>query len=114
MKNYNKLNAKSFLRSVEAYVSQASESERIPNRAGYLRFMSMTKNVYEELCKRYPETAELAELIFEDEALNANSKKISSSVLNLYMKERFGYGTGDGAGTGEIRVICEHDDYEQR
>ncbi len=112
MKNYNKLSVKSFLHSVETYVTKAAESERIPNLAGYLRFMSMSKNVYEELCKKYPEASELIDLIFEDEALNANTKKISSSVLNLYIKERFGYGAGEGSGGGDIKVICNHEDYE--
>ncbi len=111
MKKYDKLTHCSFIKSVEQYVKQACEQERVPNKAGYLRFMSMTKNTYAALCQKYPEAAELIDQIFEDEALNANTKKISSSVLNLYMKERFGYGSSDEGG-GDIKVICSHEDYE--
>ncbi len=112
MRKYNKMTPNAFLKSIEDYVASAAELERIPNRAGYLRFMSMTKDTYFSLCEKYPQTAELADSIFEDEALNANTKKISSSVLNLYMKERFGYGGGEENGGGDIKVICNHDDYE--
>ncbi len=74
--------------------------------------MSMTREGYSELCKKHPVAGELADSIFEDEALNANTKKISSSVLNLYLKERFGYGAGEDVSGGEIKVICAHDDCE--
>lgn len=105
------MSGKRFLQSVENYVSVCVDKERIPNRAGYLRYMRLTREKYDELCRKNSEEAELIDSIFEDEALNANTKKISSSVLNLYMKERFGYGSGEETG-GEVNVICSHGDYE--
>ncbi len=105
------MSGKRFLQSVENYVEACAERERIPNRAGYLRYMHLTREKFDELCRRNKEEAELIDSVFEDEALNANTKRISSSVLNLYMKERFGYGVGEDTG-GDINVICSHGDYE--
>ncbi len=110
-----KMNGEELLGSIEDYVRHCAESERIPNRAGYLRFMHLTRDDYFRLCRKYEKEAQLADSIFEDEALNANTKRISSSVLNLYMKERFGYGSGEQEREGEdggVRVICSHEDYE--
>lgn len=75
--------------------------------------MNMTQDEYTALCEKYPKQSQLIKSIFEDEALNSGTKKISASVLNLYLKSRFGYGgeekTDDG---GILNVVCEHEDGE--
>lgn len=108
-------NEKRFLQSIEKYTVVCNESDRLPNLAGFLRFMQMTPDEYSALCGRFPKSAQLAVSVFEDEALNSGTKKISASVLNLYLKSRFGYGgeekCDEDAGGG-LTVICDHDDGE--
>lgn len=111
MKNIT--NGKRFLQSIEKYTEVCDENERLPNLAGYLRFMGMTEEEYTVLCERFPKQSQLARSVFEDEALNSGTKKISASVLNLYLKSRFGYGGEEKHDDdGILNVVCEHGDGE--
>lgn len=111
MKNIT--NGKRFLQSIEKYTKVCDENERLPNLAGYLRFMGMTEEEYTVLCEKFPKQSQLARSIFEDEALNSGTKKISASVLNLYLKSRFGYGGEEKHDDdGILNVVCEHGDGE--
>ncbi len=106
-------NGKRFLQSIEKYTCVCNSDDRLPNLAGYLRFMGMTDEEYAKLCEKFPKQAQLAMSVFEDEALNSGTKKISASVLNLYLKSRFGYGGEEkGDGDGILSVVCEHGDGE--
>ena len=99
--------------SAERYAATCQEQERLPNLAGYLRLMDLTQDEYNALCEKYPKQSQLIRSIFEDEALNSGTKKISASVLNLYLKSRFGYGGEEKADEfGSLNVVCDHDDGE--
>ncbi len=76
--------------------------------------MQITQDEYNKLCEKFPKQAQLARSVFEDEALNSGTKKISASVLNLYLKSQFGYGGEEKCeeDTGGLTVICDHDDGE--
>lgn len=80
------------LDAVESYVEWCLQKERMPNLAGFLRHSSMSRRKFNSECAKSKEAAELIEAVFEDEALNAGTKKISAAVLNMYLKSRFGYG----------------------
>lgn len=106
-------NGKRFLQSVDRYVDVCKSEDRLPNLAGFLRFTEMTLSEYSDACERFPRQAELAQASFEDEALNSGTKKISASVLNLYLKSRFGYGSDEKSEQdGALNVICDHPDGE--
>ena len=109
---------KRFLYSVDRYVEKCREEGRIPNRAGYLCYLGITAGEYKAFAEKFRREAEIADAIFEDEALNTPPKRISPGILSLYLKSRFGYGTeeaedpeaedgyqilidGDGYGDGE-------------
>lgn len=107
-------NGKGLLRSVDNYVTVCNTEDRLPNLAGYLRFTELTREEYAAICERFPKQAQLAQAVFEDEALNSGTKKISASVLNLYLKSRFGYGGEEKcADDGVLNVICDHSDGEE-
>lgn len=111
MKNIT--NGKRFLQSIERYTCACNNDERLPNLAGYLRFMELTAEEYAKICEKFPKQAQLADSVFEDEALNSGTKKISASVLNLYLKSRFGYGGEEKHDEdGILNVVCEHSDGE--
>ena len=75
--------------------------------------MDLTQDEYNTLCEKYPRQSQLIRSIFEDEALNSGTKKISASVLNLYLKSRFGYGGEEKVDEfGALNVVCDHDDGE--
>ena len=88
-------NGQRFLYTVGKYVEKCRGEERIPNLAGYLHYIGITAEEYKEIARAYRRETEIADAIFEDEALNTPPKRISPSVLSLYLKSRFGYGAAD-------------------
>ena len=108
---------KRFLYSVERYVEKCRTEERIPNRAGYLRYLGITADEYKALEERFCRETEIADAIFEDEALNMPPKRISAGILSLYLKSRFGYGAESAASQepeddGSYQIIVDGDGYE--
>ena len=102
-------NGKQFLLSVNKYVEHCKAEERIPNRAGYLRFFKIPSSEYKQICETCQKEVEIAEAIFEDEALNVNPKRVSAGILSLYLKSRFGYGAPDTEEPGEFKIIYDGD-----
>ena len=63
----------------------------------------------EELRTQYPAQYAYLCAVFEDEALNSTR---SPTIVNAYLKEKFGYGahTENGENTdGTVRLVFEHD-----
>ena len=86
---------------------------KIPNVAGFCRYIGATLPEFERLRKTRPELhgALCAEL--EDEALNST---MPASILSVYLKLRLGYAadTPEPTGvtdSGQLRLIFDHDAY---
>lgn len=91
---------------VERYVDFCRQEERMPNRAGFLRFSNITMRKYKSLCEGSRDIQDIISAIFEDEALNSGGKKIPAATLNMYLKSRFGYGEKEEE---EAELISNHD-----
>ena len=113
MKNIT--NGKRFLQSIEKYTEVCDENERLPNLAGYLRFMGMTEEEYTVLCEKFPKQSQLARSVFEDEALNSG---LSATLISAYLKRHLGYGEKSEAASkssmelDQLKLVFEHDIYE--
>jgi hypothetical protein len=98
---------------VDAKRSSKRSMRRFPNLAGFCRYFRIGGSEYNALAAKYPLEFEYLSAVLEDEALNSGTKKISASVLNLYLKSRFGYGGEDKHDDdGILSVVCEHSDGE--
>ena len=87
---------------------------RLPNVAGFCRFTETTLSDFERLRHTRPEVHGAICAALEDEALNS---EMSASILSAYLKLRLGYsGESDEAtrvaDTGQIRLIFDHDAFE--
>ena len=87
---------------------------RIPNVAGFCRFIGSTLSDFERLRSTRPEVHGALCAALEDEALNS---EMSASILSVYLKLRLGYaGENEEASrvtdTGQLRLIFDHDAYE--
>ena len=98
----------------ESAEGKRKNAGRIPNVAGFCRFTGSTLSDFERLRSTRPEIHGALCAALEDEALNS---EMSASVLSVYLKLRLGYtgeakvGTGI-ADTGKLRLIFDHDAYE--
>ena len=84
----------------------ARHMSRIPNPAGFCRYLGLEAGAYDRLAREYPTEVGRLRAIFLDEAFNAS---LSPSVLSLYLKFFFG-AEEDGENGGEaLTVTFEHD-----
>ena len=86
---------------------------RLPNLAGFCRWLGCGVSEIETLRLSHPEAADWLNAVMEDEALN-NGAGVSPTLLTAYLKRRLGYASEKAeAGTltecGEMRVVFEHD-----
>ncbi len=109
---------KKIYRQLENYISACrpppdgnakKESGKLPNLAGFCRFLGCGSSEIEHWKKEYATMYDRICTILEDEALNFSVP--SQTLLNLYLKKRLGYGEETPAeGESEaIRLIFEHD-----
>ena len=96
-----------YLNRAEGYAQVCRKNGSLANKAGFLRHEKIAPADYAEFCRKNPDEAALIEALFEDEALNTDTKKLSATVMNLYMKYRVGYGEKE---TDEICVVSCHDE----
>lgn len=80
-------------------------SAKIPNPAGFCRFLGIEEAAYQRLEREFPTEAGRMRAVFLDEAFNAS---LSPSVLSLYLKFFFGSEEETGSEEG-ISVTFEHD-----
>ena len=85
-------------------------TERFPNIAGFARTLGVGVSTLKKIESIWPEQYGLLLALFEDEALNSDK---SAALLNVYMKEYFGFGEkkeGDAiVPMGDIKLVFEHD-----
>lgn len=86
---------------------------RIPNVAGFCRFLGATLSDFDRLRKTRPDHHGALCAALEDEALNSG---MTATILSIYLKYRLGYtGEKDEEGgvtdSGQIRLIFDHDAY---
>ena len=79
---------------------------RVPNPAGFCRFLGIEEAAYDALLGEFPTEAGRLRAIFVDEAFNAS---LTPSVLSLYLKLFFGEGDGEPGGGDALSVTFEHD-----
>ena len=88
---------------------------RLPNLAGFCRFLGVGTAQMERLSDEEPETYDTLCAVFEDEALNSG---VSASVLTPYFKRRLGYGErvasppAGGYDDGTVKLVFDHDIWE--
>lgn len=83
---------------------------RVPNLAGFCRYMRVGTEELDALAREYPEEIDGLYAILEDEALNCT---LPAAILSVYLKKRLGYdgelkNEGDGDG---VSIRFEHDIY---
>lgn len=87
---------------------------RFPNLAGFCRWLGCGISEVEALRLSHPREADRLCAVMEDEALN--TALLSPTVISAYLKRRLGYSekaeATSGAECGEMRVIFEHDIFE--
>lgn len=91
------------------------KARRLPNPAGFCRFLGLSREAFSELFLEFPHEAGRICAVFEDEALNSD---LPASILSLYLKylltggAEIPRGTEEDAGEngeGAILVTFEHD-----
>lgn len=84
--------------------------DRFPNLAGFARKLNVGVSTLKKIEGRWPEQYGLLLALFEDEALNSEK---STTILNIYMKEYFGFGEKKESDAvlpvGDVKVVFEHD-----
>ena len=88
-------------------------SGRLPNLAGFCRWLGCGVSEMETLRLSHPAAADWLTAVMEDEALN-NGAGVSPTLLTAYLKRRLGYASERAeavaqAECGEMRVVFEHD-----
>ena len=86
-----------------------AEDGRIPNLAGFCRFIGCGISHLQKLCSEVPRLYDLICTTLEDELLISSP---SPSLLSYYLKKRLGYdekGESASASCGEMRLVFEHD-----
>ena len=86
---------------------------RIPNVAGFCRFLGVTLSDFDRMKSTRPEHHGALCAALEDEALNS---QMTASILSIYLKHRLGYGEDrEEVGvtdSGQLRLIFDHDAFE--
>lgn len=95
-----------YLQKVEGYAENCRKSNLLANKAGFLRRERISPKVFEDYCKNNADEAALIDAVFEDEALNADTKKLSATVLNMYMKSIFK--SNGEADADSVLYVSEH------
>lgn len=62
------------------------DQPRLPNMAGFFRWMELSAAAKDHFKKNYPEHFQTVRMIFEDEALNS---PLPPSIVSSYMKQYF-------------------------
>ncbi len=84
---------------------------RVPNLAGFCRYMKIGTEELDALAKDFPEEIDGLYAILEDEALNCS---LPAAILSVYLKKRLGYDGEAGRQEGEgetVNIRFEHDVY---
>jgi hypothetical protein len=86
---------------------------KIPNVAGFCRFIGATLPEFDRLKMTRPELHGALCAALEDEALNSS---MPASILSVYLKLRLGYTSDPPEPTGvtdsgQLRLIFDHDAY---
>ena len=87
---------------------------RIPNVAGFCRFLGATLSDFDRLKSTRPEIHGAICAALEDEALNS---QMTATILSIYLKHRLGYAeekkeSASVTDSGQLRLIFDHDAYE--
>jgi hypothetical protein len=87
---------------------------RIPNVAGFCRFLGATLSDFDRLRSTRPEIHGAICAALEDEALNS---QMTATILSIYLKHRLGYSEEKKeertvTDSGQLRLIFDHDAYE--
>lgn len=87
---------------------------RIPNVAGFCRFLGVTLSDFDRLRSTRPEIHGAICAALEDEALNS---QMTATILSIYLKHRLGYSDDKReeksvTDTGQLRLIFDHDAFE--
>lgn len=87
---------------------------RIPNVAGFCRFLGATLSDFDRLRSTRPEIHGAICAALEDEALNS---QMTATILSIYLKYRLGYSEEKKeertvTDSGQLRLIFDHDAYE--
>ena len=89
--------------------SQRRGKPRLPNPAGFCRFLELEREAFGLLEEEFPVEIGRMRAVFEDEALNS---ELSPSVLGFYLKLLLGDGAEvpqDGEEDCRVTVAFEHD-----
>ena len=86
----------------------ARDHPRLPNMAGFFRWMELSAAARDHFIRAYPESYKTVRMIFEDEALNS---PLPPSIVSAYMKQHFASEQEDGSSQheGKLTLIFEHD-----
>lgn len=99
-------------RGGEEMRGKGKKDGRIPNVAGFCRYIGVGVDDFDTLAKTDPVTYSTLCAVFEDEAFNS---VMSPSILSVYLKLRLGYDGetrgGSVADTGQLRLVFDHDAY---
>ena len=87
---------------------------RIPNVAGFCRFLGVTLSDFDRLKSTRPEIHGAICAALEDEALNS---QMTATILSIYLKHRLGYSEEKReeksvTDSGQLRLIFDHDAFE--
>jgi len=96
-------------RKAERYIAfcLANEQPRLPNMAGFFRWMGLSASARDHFKGSYPQIYRTVKMIFEDEALNS---PLPPSIVSAYMKQFFSSEdvTPEDSSRG-ITLVFEHD-----
>ena len=90
----------------EAYINHCIENERLPNLAGFCRYLDISVEAFSQLPESYHEQVALILDALEDEALNSSKP---AALINGYLKKRLGYDeSAERKDGGELTVVFDH------
>ena len=93
--------------SGEARGKRGERRSRLPNPAGFCRFLDLDRRAFSRLEGDFPGEVGKILAVFEDEALNS---EISASILGLYLRSLLGDKDEEEArADGGISVTFDHD-----
>ena len=92
----------------EQYISfcLSSEPARLPNMAGFFRWMRLSASARDRFKTDHPEEYMTIIMFFEDEALNS---PLPPSIVSAYMKQYFSIEEHPAENNDGITLIFEHD-----
>lgn len=98
-------------RKAEQYITfcLSSDPPRLPNMAGFFRWMKLSAEARDHFKTAYPEIYRTVKMIFEDEALNS---PLPPSIVSAYMKQLFSDDDGESVTNEEstgLTLFFEHD-----